>query len=616
MSRTGKAARAALVFAALGAGLPALAQPPAPATGLRYALEARLDPERRLVDAEAKITWRNTSRAPVHELFFHLYANAFAGEETVFMREGGASIRGGLLERPGGIDLTRLRLSDGTDLLARADTALVPNDATQMRVALPRPVAPGERIELHAAFRVRLPTLLARMGAVGDFFMIAQWFPKLARLEPDGRWVSFPYHGLGEFYADFADYDLVVEVPADYEVAAPGNRVEARRLPDGMRRERYLLRNALDVAWAAHPHLRRVQAQTEGVRIEVFALPGHMGLAHRQAALVREGLARLSARLGPYPYERIVLVLPPRAAKGAAGMEYPGLITGWTTSAATRLNPAADALHALVTAHELAHQWFPILIATNEVERPVLDEGLAEWIGIDLVRERYGRHSPWSALLGVPIDPFELLRAAFASLPAAPSSLLPAHRYRPRQLAPAVYLRPALALETVARTWGRARLWSALGGYARAHRFGHPALPELIRAFDRAYWPRFSGQLLLPALSGVSSDTQLLVVAHEDSPLLRAERDEPRALPLPLRVRLDAAIRGERIRWPAAESSMTVPLAPDRGLLGARVDPHRHNLLDRDASNDVLRLSPAAPRPPLLARVLLLSQMLLGLVGP
>ena len=82
-------------------------------------------------------------------------------------------------------------------------------------------------------------------------------------------------------------------------------------------------------------------------------------------------------------------------------------------------------------------------------ETPMLDEGLAEWAGLDFLRTRYGR-AFWQRWFGLPIDTFELERAAFVRAASPPSSLEPAYRYRASTLSSAVYLRPALALETSA----------------------------------------------------------------------------------------------------------------------------------------------------------------------
>jgi hypothetical protein len=615
-----RALAAALAVIAVTAGArETRAQAPAEPELDRYELDAALVPERNEVTAAARITWHNRSEVPIDALFFHLYANAFANERTVFMREQGQRLRGTKLERRGGIDVIALRGPGGVDLLARAHLDLERDDATQMRVDLPAPLAPGGRIELQLRFRVQLPSIVARMGAADDFFMIAQWFPKLAMLERDGRWQSFPYHGLGEFYAEFADYDLRLRVPRGYVVAAPGVRTAHERQPDGTLVAHYVLRRAIDVAWAAWPGFRVVRTSesgsaaasaSAGTLVEVFAPPGHTALATEQAAFAQQTLAKLGATLGTYPYGRIVVVLPPPSAIGAAGMEYPGLVVGWPVTPASELNPVARAMLDVVTAHELAHQWFAIVLASDETQAPVLDEGLAEWAGLDAVRERYGR-SFFEGWLGLPLDLFELHRAAYARAAQAPSSLRPAYSYTAQELGTAVYLRPALALESVARTWGRARLYATLGAYARAQRFAHPGAPDLWRAFDRGYWPGFSQQVLQPALSGTSFDTHLQPVQGTPG-TLRAQRETGAGMPETIEG-LDA--RGlTRAAWPAGETVQVHAAAPP--LLGASVDPERHNLLDRARADDQLRVDARSPASPLLARMLLWAQALLAGLGP
>jgi aminopeptidase N len=239
--------------------------------------------------------------------------------------------------------------------------------------------------------------------------------------------------------------------------------------------------------------------QAARVRIDVFAPAGHSGLARSQAESLQRGLTRLAALLGPYPYGRLVLVLPPKAGAGAAGMEYPGLIVGWTASWHTECSPWARVVHDLVTSHELAHQWFPMLVASNEVQAPVLDEGLAEWLALDLLREHYGP-SFWQRITGLRFDLFDIARANSLGNAGSISSLEPAYAYHPDQLAAAVYLRPALALETIRRTWGAERFDSALGRYARAYRFGHPQLDDFLTAFDQSHWPGFGQRVLRPML--------------------------------------------------------------------------------------------------------------------
>ena len=75
----------------------------------------------------------------------------------------------------------------------------------------------------------RLPVPFARTGGFADFFVVAQWFPKLGVFETAGvqgsvtdRWNAHQFHGPTEFYADYADYDVRIGVPVGWTVAATG----------------------------------------------------------------------------------------------------------------------------------------------------------------------------------------------------------------------------------------------------------------------------------------------------------------------------------------------------------------------------------------------------------
>jgi aminopeptidase N len=230
----------------------------------------------------------------------------------------------------------------------------------------------------------------------------------------------------------------------------------------------------------------------------VWSPRGHGSAARRQAKLMAAGLRYFSAAYGAYPYPKLTVVLPPRGASAASGMEYPTLfVSGGPWWSAPRGLP--DPNHDLVTAHELAHQWFSGMIASNELQLPMLDEGLAQWSSLDFLRA----HDPW--LQHPPLDPFDVLTATFLFRgQPVPSSLLPAHAYRYDNLARAVYLRPAVVLNELERRHGRDKLRRALRVYADAQRFGHPGLGELFAAFDATFGAGFAERSLRPALEGKS----------------------------------------------------------------------------------------------------------------
>ncbi|MBC7173731.1 MAG: M1 family metallopeptidase, partial [Polyangiaceae bacterium] len=290
-----------------------------------YRIEARLDAERHLVSGTARIVWTNESEAAASELWLHLYMNAFENRETVFMRESRGQLRGVTFLSPGSIRLSALRIA-GEDHLRTADDEVIARDRTQLRVPLLAPVPPGASIELEVSFETALPTAFARAGYVDDFHMVAQWFPKLARLERDGQWATFPYHGLGEFYADFALYDVTLDLPSEHVVGATGVEVETVRHGDRTT-HRFVAERVHDFAFASDPDFKIRVQDCSGTKVRVLAPPGFDRTALRSLRITCEGLEYLGRLYGPYPYPALTVVVPPRGASGAAGMEYPTLFT-------------------------------------------------------------------------------------------------------------------------------------------------------------------------------------------------------------------------------------------------------------------------------------------------
>jgi hypothetical protein len=86
-------------------------------------------------------------------------------------------------------------------------------------VPLTRPVNPGESIDIDLAWKARVPRTFARTGHVGDYYFIAQWFPKIGVLEDTG-WNAHQFHLTTEFFADFGVYDVTLDVPQHWVVGA------------------------------------------------------------------------------------------------------------------------------------------------------------------------------------------------------------------------------------------------------------------------------------------------------------------------------------------------------------------------------------------------------------
>jgi hypothetical protein len=449
-----------------------------------YTLRVSLDPAQHTMRGEGTLVWRNASREPQRELFVHLYLNAFKNRRTVFLRSPVDGFRGSeILYDYGHIQVKRfaVREMEGADVWPQGTptTPGDPDDETDIRVELPRPVAPGDAITIDLAWDAHLPSLALRTGHYGSFHMVGQWFPKIARLEPDGTWAHFPYHRLSEFYADFGAYDVTVDVPEGFAVGATG-RLMAERRADGRAIRRFVQEDVHDFAFAAWDRFREMRATTgDGVAIRCLFPEGSERAAELEIDLVRFGLARFGAAFGRYPYGTLTIVHPPEGAEEAGGMEYPTLIT----TGGSWLWPAVGLRFTeAVTVHELAHQWFYGIVATNEHRYPFLDEGLTTYAEADALRARYGAGSE-ARVLGLEFDLWAQYRAdALASGHNGPISQPAAGFVEGTDYLGLVYGRPAALLATLAGVYGEDLVRRAVGRYARENRFRHPGPEALLDA--------------------------------------------------------------------------------------------------------------------------------------
>ncbi len=478
--------------ALLAAAFPASAGPRVPPVA-SYRIEAAWDEDRKTLAGRETVTFVNRTSRELPDAVLHLYLNGF--------RNTGSTLFRGLPPPTGPSDfgyceLKRVALPDGTDLTRRVSFQGPANDNPEDRtlafVPLPRPVSPGETLVLEIDFESRLPRGVLRTGWKDDFVFAGQWFPKLAKATDSG-WRARPFHAATEFFADFGDYDVTLLLPGEVKgkVAVTGRVVAETDEEAEKVRVRARAEDVHDFAFAFSPRfeVRRETVAPKGqppVEVVLFLQPDHRRLRERTLRTAREGLALLGEWLTPYPYPALTIVDPP-AGSGAEAMEYPTLFTVGTSW----LSPAAGGEPAGTTLHELAHQWFHGVLATDEVAEAHLDEGLTTWISARAAEKLFGAPSPVVEAFGIPIA----LRSLSRPLPegesqdaldqAVRSRSDPVFRETWRSLDETAaysnaYSRTALLLESVARTTGEQPLFAAVKEYVRRHAFRHPTTADFL----------------------------------------------------------------------------------------------------------------------------------------
>ena len=610
-----------------------------------YTLRAKLDPAKHAVHGEGTITFRNVSSQPLQELWLHLYLNAFKNQASVFMRTPVGGFRGTTVPASWGtIDVRRLAWIDGEGTrelwpdaeLHRKDD----EDETDARVPLPRPLAPGETMRLEVVWDDQLPSVVERTGYDGSFHMVGQWFPKLAKLEPDGTFAHFPFHHLGEFYADYGAYDVTVDVPEAFTIGATGRATEAR-VEGGRRIERHVQADVHDFAWSAWDKFQTREEKIDGVDVRILTPPTFEALAERELATLRFALPHYGARYGRYPYDVLTVVHPPSTAQEAGGMEYPTLIT----TGAPVYTPAGVLSPEIVTIHEFGHQYFYGLLASHETTWPFLDEGLNSYAEAEAMATWRGPGSVVD-MLGLRIGDAEghAMQARFHVHDERIAQ--PAHAFATGSAyGTQVYSRTMTTLETLRRVYGADVMNRALGVYARKFRFRHPTPEDLLAVITAEAGERV-GKTLRAALfdkgwvdyvvSQTSSHPSrkpagIFDVAgkRETVPVDRSSasakyegwalvtRRGTLSFPVEIELVSEDGSR-KRVPWDGAAESIRVPYAGASKLVGVVVDPDRKVLLDAAPENNHAvagsASSPGAPR--VLERATYWAEMLLQVVAP
>jgi hypothetical protein len=443
-----------------------------------YTLNAELDAARHRVKATGSIVFANRSNAELSSLFFHLYLNAFKNDRSVFLRSPFGASRDDAQGREFGyIDVQSLQARElgnvdlwpGRQKHSPADA----DDETDIEVPLPRPLLPGETLTLDVRFEAQLPEVMERTGYAGSFHFVAQWFPKLARLEPNGQFAHFTFHPQAEFYADFGHYDVTLDVPREFTVGATG--ALRSQTESGARKQlHYVADGVHDFAWTAWDHFHEQRFHTQGLDVRVLFPEGHAKAASITESAVAFALPYFERRFGRYPYSTLTVVHPPRGAEAAGGMEYPTLIT----TGGEWYSPYLGAHDVqTVVVHELGHQWFYGLLASNEARSPFLDEGLNSYAEEATLKAYLGERSLYQGF-GLTIAG-ESLSRVFASARGEDEPIASAASDFSsfKNLGALVYSRTATLLMTLERVYGKPRFERAMATYAARFRFQHPT-PE------------------------------------------------------------------------------------------------------------------------------------------
>ena len=550
-----------------------------------YEIQATLEPEEGRVTARETITYTNHSPHALDRLVLHLDQNVYAPSAR---RNRRAPITGGM-------ELGRVLL-DGAPVESRHVGRRYTQALTLLEVIPRSPVAPGATVTLDFEWTFIVPPAPTFRNGNLDFdvFAVAQWYPRMAVYDDVYGWDETPYLGDGEFYLEYGDFQVALTVPSGWLVGATGVLVNEEEVLTNAVQERLARARQRpgEKVQVVTPELRGPGSATQGaagapvtwrfraenVRDFAFstsasyvwdALVAESGVEsygfyrpHRAetwaeaASYVDFTIRTLSEWLLEYPYTRATTAEGP-----VGGMEYPMLvfISG---------GPSARSL-AGVTIHEMAHQWFPMMVGSMEAKFVFMDEGFVSYLDSEASAilwdddaPRWGENGGYLRVAGTE-EEVPILRHTDLVSP-----------YGARGLA--AYTKPAVMLGALRELVGRDVLEAAFRDYTESWAFKHPQPWDFFHTVER-HAGRELDWFWVPAFARTSvHEVGVAEVRQEGSAsVVILSRNGDLALPTPVRIILaDGSLVERRVEadaWRAAGERLEIMVSGE--VVGVELDP-------------------------------------------
>lgn len=370
-----------------------------------YDLEVTLDDKNHTVSGKVTIYYTNNSPETLDFIWLYLEQNRFTeGSRGTLTTPIQGNRYSGDVE--GGFELN--------NILAKTKTGTSSKHIitdTRMQLFLDKPLeAKGGTVEISMDFSFKVPVKgMDRMGRLdvedGTIYAIAQWYPRVAVFDDVVGWNTEPYLGAGEFYCEYGDFDVKITAPANHTVVCSGLLQNPNEVLTQTQRDRWAkaeksdetvfiikpnevgkkntyvkqsgnltwhfkMNNTRDVAWASSNAFiwdaARINLPEGKTTLAQSVYPKESAGKNawaRSTEFTKASVEFYSNTFYPYPYDNAINV-----ACGVGGMEYPGVSFCDYSRSGERLWSVTD--------HEFGHNWFPMIVGSNERRYPWLDEGL------------------------------------------------------------------------------------------------------------------------------------------------------------------------------------------------------------------------------------------------
>lgn len=334
-----------------------------------FNIKAKLNIGNHTIKGFETIEYTNHSGQILDTLYFHLWPNAYSDLSTAYAKEKIDSKDKAYINNQshykGNIEQLEFKVNNN-----EIQFYLHSEHKDIGILILNNPLLDKETITISTPFLVNIPVAHSRLGRSKNAYQISQWYPKPAVFDRDG-WHFFPYRDIGEFYSEFGSYEVEITVPNNFTVASTGNLTHTENF-DQHKTLTYKEDQIHDFAWFADNELTedvdsvQLPHSKRWVKTMSYYNPRTRDNWKKANQYIKDAIYYYSLWLGDYPYKTCKAVLSDIGAGG--GMEYPTItVIG---------GGFGDFDLETVIMHEVGHNWFYGILASNERDFPWMDESL------------------------------------------------------------------------------------------------------------------------------------------------------------------------------------------------------------------------------------------------
>jgi len=551
-----------------------------------YKIDIRLDDKEKIIYGQEKIFFLNISEKNIDTLYLHLYANAFSSDSTIFVRESKSLKK--MMQKEEYRGYLKIKTVKAFSKELSWDV-----DETRMMIFLFEPLKPGRDIELSLEFELKLPQIISRMGYDKDNFILSEWFPKMAVLEKEGTWKDFPYHYFTEFFSDFGTYDVSITLPLKYIIDGTGYIVAEKKNPDSTKTVTFKAEKVHDFAWCASPDFRIRKTNIDGVEVVFLLLPGDLYKYQRWAEAAEVALKYCNSHFGRYPYSKLVIV---DSYIGLVGMaiECPMLIT---MPPKIPFLPENIRLDEEILIHELVHQWWYGVVASDEAEEAWLDEGFTTYTTRKIMEKEYGEKGNLLDLWGVKISDQNLAKWVYLKYPKLDPIFKPSWEFvNSTSYGVNVYYKASLVLELLENIIGEEKMDTLLKEYYNRYQFKHPKTDDFIKVAEKVTGQKLDSFFKEWLFETKTCDYEVRKIKSEKKEKIYQTTVELRRngdiiMPVEILIELE---NGEKIKekWDGKDKWFELKLETKAKIRSAILDPENKIVLDANVNNNGLSTKP------------------------